>query len=201
MKKAFLLSAIALISFSSFAQSKDEATKPGMRFGIRAGATFSALTTKAEILGIDMEGSTKMGTSFYVGAVVDIPVGEVLAVQTGAMFVGKGSKNLNPMYIEVPINLLVKFDTGAGKVFLGAGPYIAYGVAGKAAGETIKYGDGVMELKALDYGVNFQLGYELANGLSINGGYGLGLADINNIEVGGTKTKHGVISVGLGFNF
>lgn len=95
-------------------------------------------------------------TSFHVGILGDIPlVPNVLALQTGALFTGKGSKTqtgdpssanyfkatTNPFYIEVPLNFVVKAPIGGGShLFFGAGPYGAIGVAGKNKVEGQKLG-------------------------------------------------------------
>lgn len=86
-------------------------------------------------------------TSFHVGILGDIPIAtNVLNLQTGVLFTGKGSKtqsgdpssatyykaSTNPFYIEVPLNLVVKAPIGGGShLFFGAGPYGAIGVGGK----------------------------------------------------------------------
>lgn len=89
----------------------------------------------------------KMLTSFQVGVLGDFPLAtNMLALQTGVLFTGKGSKiqsgdpssatyyraTSNPYYIEVPLNLVVKAPIGGGShFFFGAGPYGAIGVGGK----------------------------------------------------------------------
>ena len=42
-----------------------------------------------------------------------------------------GDPTLNLSYIEIPVNLLYKPVVGNGKLLLGFGPYIAYGIGGK----------------------------------------------------------------------
>jgi hypothetical protein len=53
------------------------------------------------------------------------------------------------------------------------------------------------DMSSIDFGMNFLLGYQLKNGLSVNAGYGLGLT--NNYENLSSKNK--VFSLGLGFAF
>ena len=172
---------------------------------------------------------------------MNIPVHSMLSVQPGLTLIGKGGKSsvvdtsigfdlnrsveLTPMYLEIPVNLIANFEAGPGKVFVGAGPYLSFGIGGKLkAVETvfgsditsditsvgdIKFGtnsstDKSKQLKSLDFGLNFLLGYQLTNGLSINGGYGLGLTNIDadsGIEGNKASVKNSVISVGLGFAF
>lgn len=89
----------------------------------------------------------KMLTSFQVGVLGDFPLAtNALALQTGLLFTGKGSKiqsgdansatyyraTSNPYYLEVPLNLVIKAPIGGGSnFFVGAGPYGAIGVGGK----------------------------------------------------------------------
>src|SRR5687767_13802820 len=88
-------------------------------------------------------------TSFQAGILGDFPIISILSFQAGALVTGKGSKTQsgdpsslnyskatsNPIYIEIPANLVVKTPTGPIKFFAGAGPYIAIGIAGKLKNE------------------------------------------------------------------
>ena len=231
MKKTILLGAIALISFSAFAQDTSD---DGITYGVKAGVTFPTVSA-TDIVDV----TVKSITSFYVGGVVNIPVHSMLSVQPGLTLIGKGSKatsseqllegvdfysQVTPMYLEIPVNLIANFEAGPGKVFVGAGPYLSFGIGGKLKAESTAFGQPVSDskdikfgtnststsasdskdLKSLDIGLNFLLGYQLTNGLSINGGYGLGLTNISpNTDLPNNKesVKNSVISVGLGFTF
>jgi len=178
-------------------------------------------------------------SSFHVGLQGDISViKNVLSIQPGLLFTGKGSKLqsgepgqngysrsvLNPYYIEVPVNIVVKAPLGDGaKFFVGAGPYAGIGVGGKrkfewqAIGITynrtdkIEFSDddpttrgeegaGYGILRRFDYGLNGTVGFEGEKAMfSVN--YGLGLAKLqsgadNNID---DKNKHRVLSFTIGF--
>lgn len=226
MKKTILLGAIALISLSTFAQ--DKSGDDGITYGVKAGVTFP--TFSASDIG---DHTVKSITSFYVGGVVNIPVHSMLSVQPGLTLIGKGGKltsgtvgssdflEFTPLYLEVPVNVVASFEAGPGKVFVGAGPYLSFGIGGKFKSEATVFGQTVSnsrdlkfgtnsstetskDLKSLDFGLNFLLGYQLTNGLSINGGYGLGLTNMNpsaDIEGNKTSLKNSVVSVGLGFAF
>jgi hypothetical protein len=187
--------------------------------------------------GID---DAKMLTSFQVGIIGDLNITSFLAIQPGVLFTGKGSKTqrgtegetgffratTNPYYIEVPVNLVFKTPTGNSNFFVGAGPYIAMGIAGKrkidgqtALGTTyhsessIKWsnddpttlndeeGAGFGIMKRFDYGFNGTVGVE-ASKLVISANYGLGLAKLQS-GTGGSgednNNKHRVLSFTLGF--
>ena len=179
-----------------------------------------------------------MLTSFQVGVVGDIHVTSLLYFQPGLVFSGKGSKieigrpeeNLyvkqtsNPFYIEVPANLVIKLPfNNESHFFVGAGPYGAIGIAGKAKTDatvlgfsshsehTIEFsnddpstfgqeeGTGLGVLKRFDYGLNGIIGIE-GKKLVLSAGYGLGLAKLqsgsNSAE--DNNNKHRVLSFTVG---
>lgn len=239
MKKSTLLGVITLISFSTFAQNKGDKGS-GIGFGVKVGVTFANFASFNSGLGTPDPLTTNSVTSFYVGGVVNIPVGSMFAVQPGLTLIGKGANTVptaatsasgatggikeTPWYLEVPVNVTVNFEAGPGKIFVGAGPYLGFGLFGKytnsfvvngaaqpgtKASGNIKFGtnsatDFSNDLKTLDFGLNFLLGYQLKNGFSINGGYSLGLTNISpdaGIAGNTSSYKNGVFSVGLGFAF
>ena len=178
-------------------------------------------------------------TSFQVGFIGNIELAEFIALQPGLLLSGKGTKTqdgdpsdanyfkatTNPIYIEVPLNLVLKGPIGGdARIFGGGGPYIAIGVAGKNKTEgkflgaafksendiewsdddptTLNYeeGAGFGIMKRFDYGLNGTLGIETKNiVLSVN--YGLGLAKLqsgsNSSE--DDRNKHRVLSFTVGF--
>jgi len=219
--KKLLLSLTILAGLGLTASAQ---TNP-VKFGIKAGAAFSNLSFSSS--GYTETGD--MSTSFYIGGTVDIPVSEMFSVQSGLLYIGKGTKQsgdlgdlgdgfsgkgevkINPFYLEVPVNLVANFQAGSGKFFIGAGPYYAIGLGGKIKvkgtvgsssaeiKEDIKYGDGEA-FKRGDFGINLLTGYQLSNGFNIHAGYGLGLSNVLNAD-GDGKAKNRVISVGLGYSF
>jgi hypothetical protein len=178
-------------------------------------------------------------TSFHVGIIGNISLADFIALQPGLLVTGKGSKTQNgdpsdetyfkatsnPIYIEIPVNLVLKAPIGGDtKFFAGAGPYLAVGVAGKNKTEgkifgtgfssekniewsdddptTLDYdeGAGFGIMKRFDYGLNGTAGIETRNILfSVN--YGMGLAKLQS----GTDSndddnnKHRVLSFSIGF--
>lgn len=157
--------------------------------------------------------------SFHVGLQGDVPViKNLLSIQPGLFFTGKGTKTQsgntndanyykatsNPLYIEVPVNVVAKLPLGDkdSKFFVGAGPYVAMGIAGKNKAEgrflgvafssenNIKFsndnpatsgeeGAGFNIMRRFDYGLNGTIGFEGKAALfSVN--YGLGLAKLQS---------------------
>lgn len=214
MKKITLLSLILFTFFSGLAQRKDINSKGdgSVAFGIKAGIAFPAFAISGASANSVASSSL---SSFYAGIIVDIPIVSTLSIQPGLSLIGKGTSlasagtttKLTPLYLEIPINLIVGIPAGPGKFFLGSGPYWALGIMGevKMTGKTnvnLKFGsDDTKDLELADYGLNFLLGYQLQNGLSINTGYGLGLANIQPNAAIDKIYKSGVFSLGLGFIF
>jgi hypothetical protein len=83
--------------------------------------------------------------SFQAGIIGDFKLVPFLAIQTGLIFTGKGTKTQsgdegdanwyratsNPYYLEIPVNIVFKTPTGPVKFIAGAGPYLGIGIAGK----------------------------------------------------------------------
>ena len=180
--------------------------------------------------------------SFHAGLGADLPLAKCLSIQPSLLFTGKGARTssgsttgtnpsyvegkFNPYYVELPVNLVGKIPLAMeeSNFFIGAGPYIAMGVAGKtktqgkvfgAAFEhkgDIKFSNddptttnyeedaGFGTIKRFDYGLNGTAGFQF-NSIMISANYGYGLAKI----VGGTnsnntddKNKYRVWSLSLG---
>jgi hypothetical protein len=176
--------------------------------------------------------------SFQVGIIGDLELSPFFAVQPGILFTGKGSKTQsgnegdanwyratsNPMYIEIPVNFILKTNPGPVRFFGGAGPYLGIGVAGKnksrgailgttfESSSDIKFsnddpstlnqeeGAGFGIMRRFDYGLNGTLGLELDKTvIAIN--YGLGLAKLQSGTNSGqdNNNKHRVFSLTVGF--
>ena len=75
----------------------------------------------------------------------------VVDIETGLLLTGRGAKaetyfnngndyvkaKFNPLYIELPVNLLIKFPmSDDAHLFVNAGPYAAVGVGGKSKFES-----------------------------------------------------------------
>ncbi len=180
-----------------------------------------------------------MLASFHVGFMADLPIGRFFALQPGILFTGKGAKlesdnsnsvtwykaTTNPYYIELPVNAVLKLPLDKqSSLFVGAGPYIAMGIAGKrkvegkflgasfSSKENIQFSDddpstlnyeegaGMRIMKRFDYGVNATAGLMLNKFLlSVNYGYGLAKlqSGANNGE--DNNNKHRVLSLSIGF--
>lgn len=181
-----------------------------------------------------------MLTTFNAGLMGRVDIASPLQLETGLLLSGQGAKaetywnngndyvkaKFNPLYIQLPVNLVINFPMAANKnngFFINAGPYIAMGVGGKSkidgkiAGivfsseNDIKFNDddpttnqqegaSYDRLKRFDYGVNLGGGFNL-NKIIIKANYGLGLAKINSTQTNNNdddKNKFRTLSLSLG---
>ena len=181
--------------------------------------------------------NNRMLTSFHVGISGDFKITPHLYFQPGVLFTGKGSKteagddddetyfraSTNPYYIEIPVNLVVKTSASDSRFFIGAGPYVAIGVAGKnkvegkylgtgfSSEDEIEWSDddpltlnyeedaGFGRMRRFDFGLNGTAGFEFSK-LALGVNYGLGLTKLQSGANSSTddNNKHRVFSIFLG---
>ena len=177
--------------------------------------------------------------SFNVGILGRLELDPMFDLESGVLLTGHGSKaetyfnggtdyiktKFNPLYIQVPLNAVVKIPLGAkeSNVFFNAGPYAAIGIGGKSTSEskfgpllstsskTIAFSNddpftsqeedaGYNKLKRFDFGLNFGGGFQFQHFI-IKANYGLGLAKINSTESNNTandKNKYRTLSFSVG---
>ncbi|MCX6253652.1 MAG: porin family protein [Bacteroidia bacterium] len=180
----------------AIAQSSDEAK---ISFAVLGGANFQNLTGKNNN-GDKLENDMIVG--FHVGVNIQIPVAPEFFFQPGLLFTTKGAENTygsltgtyKLSYIELPLNMVYKGLLGKGHILIGFGPYVAYGIGGKASinsGSTtletdiefknvVELGDPIVPyVKAFDAGGNIFAGYELAGGIFLQLNGQLGMLKIN----------------------
>ena len=227
MKKFILLILPLFILLSANAQKSSAILRGGLNLA-NVSITESGRIDDAKTL-----------TSFQVGIIGDFNLSDFIALQPGLLVTGKGSKTQsgdpadanyfkatsNPIYIEVPLNLVFKAPLGSDtKFFAGAGPYLAVGVAGKNKTEgkifgasfssekniewsdddptTLDYdeGAGFGILKRFDYGLNGTAGIETKT-IVLSANYGLGLAKLQSGSNSSEDdiNKHRVLSFTIGF--
>lgn len=180
--------------------------------------------------------------SFNAGFMSRFGLSDVFDLEAGVLLTGKGSKaetyftdatdnnyiktKFNPLYVEVPLNAVVKIplaEKAASNLFVYAGPYIAVGVGGKSkvdsrilgfsssSSNNIKFSNddpftseeddaAYDKLKRFDYGFNFGAGVDLGQ-LILKANYGFGMAKINSTESDNTandKNKFRTLSLSVG---
>jgi len=197
-------------------------------FGVRAGLNVNSLSVSGE-------SGLKSRVGYHVGAVMDWNVAKNLYVQPGLYFTTRGAKTsdegmdmkINMNYLQVPITVAYRFSvTEKVKIDLNVGPYVAFGLGGKAKfseddwddygyyGYDYDYDDdwddwgesNDMKMfgseglcKRFDAGLRFGAGVHFQRFyLGLN--YDLGLANIAR-ESGLGKIKNGSFQISLGYNF
>ncbi|WP_291860122.1 porin family protein [Marinilabilia sp.] len=183
--------------------------------------------------GKDMNGDkleNDLLTGFHVGLNAQIPLAPEFYFQPGLMFSTKGAKmtegdfsgTYKLSYIELPLNFVYKAVLGNGYFLLGFGPYVAYGVGGKATYESgsvsvetdiefkneVESGDPLTTayIKPFDAGANLFFGYELQTGLFLQLNTQLGLLDIHpdDARISGddkSTLKNTGFGLSLGYRF
>jgi hypothetical protein len=212
-KHGLFVLACSLFSLAGFSQIGKTT------FGLRAGVNFQNLNGD-DYNGDDLD--NKIKTGFHIGANAEIPIAKDFYIQPGVLFSTKGARHdnfiggndlkVNLSYIEIPVNLLYKPVLGPGKLLLGFGPYIAFGVGGKRTlgdnKEDIEWDkeiDGFQYLtvkyyKRTDAGANFIAGYELNNKISFQLNAQLGLIKINPEIQNDNDDETSIKNTGFGFS-
>ncbi len=234
MKKALLMLLCGSAVLIATAQENENEHKSGVILKAGLNSANISITDDGRV------DDAKSLKSFHVGFIGDMHLGSILSFQPGILFTGKGSKTqtgqetdanyfkstANPFYLELPDNLVLKFPLAANaKIYAGAGPYFAVGIAGKNKVEgkvggvafeskdniewsnddpttfNFEEGAGLGILRRFDYGLNALAGVEFDK-LVLGVGYGHGLAKIQSgSENSNDDNKHRVWSFSAGFRF
>ncbi|SDS27613.1 Outer membrane protein beta-barrel domain-containing protein [Formosa sp. Hel1_31_208] len=179
-------------------------TNESVKFGAKAGVNFSDIT------GDDAD-SFKGRTSFHVGGAVEIPISESFSIQPEILYSSQGSDweemfegmtfsgTVKADFLNVPI--MAKYYVVEG-LSIEAGPQVGILLSAKeeTEGEEVDIKD---DLKGIDFGVNFGLGYQLDNGINFAARYNLGLSDLNDNPdfLGESSYKNSVIQLSVGYFF
>ncbi len=183
------------------------------KFGIRGGINLANVA----LTGLELDPDTKIEVNpiaaFHLGGIVEFDVVDNIALQSGLLFMGKGSKIVDtyeflgekdvyfykytPLYLQVPINVLYDSES----FFFGAGPYFALGISGKETDELsikedISFGSTEEDdWTPLDYGFGAQGGIKI-NGIRVGFNFDLGLS--NNYPSGwetDEKSRNRIFSI------
>ena len=108
--------------------------------------------------------------------------------------------------LELPIYFMGQVNAGAGKIFMGAGPYVSLGLDGKQDPDNIDVffknaTTGKPIMQRWDFGLGAIAGYEFNNGITVFSGYQVGLINAMNFENDNTSFKNQTISFGIGYRF
>jgi hypothetical protein len=178
-------------------------------------------------------------TTFNAGILGRFNLSKPIDLESGLLLEGRGAKansyfgsnndyvksKFNPVYLEVPLNLVVRVPLEKNaNLFFNAGPYAAVGIAGKSKTEssisgvksisanniefsnddpfTSQQDDAAYgKIKRFDFGLNFGGGFDLRKVLlKIN--YSFGLTKINSTQSNNgadDKNKYRTFSISIGY--
>jgi hypothetical protein len=180
MKQGIILLILILSSFFSMAK---------LKLGITAGAQISAVKL--------VDFTTDSRLSFNAGAAGIAPLAEGIDVHLQLLVSGKGytfydaygyKDVIRPLYLELPLNFRFNFNSSNdSKIFIGAGGYYAFGIAGNK----IYYPNGYKETEKInfgntsdddfnssDFGLSFQIGAAFRENYEGHFFYDMGLSKI-----------------------
>ena len=206
MRKLVLSAAAAVLGIMGV--DAQNANTEALQLGVRAGYNLSNLSGD-----LADEIDTKSLSGFHIGLFTEFPVAprfsiqpEVMYSTQGAKFEGLGSEaTLRTQYLNVPV--LAKFYVAEG-FNLQAGPQIGFLTGAEYQMDGADDIDVSDNMKGTDFGLLFGAGYKVAQGVTIDARYNMGLSntldeDANFDEGVGTdqEWKNGVFQVGIGYQF
>ena len=222
MKWTYFVAAgmLSIATLSTQAQAKKVTSSP-ITFGIRAGVSLQNINGRD---GNDNKLENKLVPRFQGGVNVELPLADEFYIQPGLLFAGKGTEvkgsetNINISYLEIPVNFLYKPVVGTGKLLLGFGPYVGFGIGGtikpvNGSSSDVKFENTISVAQALtgtyfrktDVGANLLFGYELSNLFSVQLNAQLGLAkinpDIEGLNNNNTMYKNTGFGLSVGYRF
>jgi len=202
-------------------------TNAQLRVAIAGGGHVSSVNETNNLPGWDsVSGNYSSRTGIHFGFMADLQLSHSSKIyfQPGIIFYNKGRKYAAPYdstgvvktfsssqyinYIDVPLNLVLKFHLGKNKFMIGGGPYASFFYNGKEKTETV-FNDGHFEstenndlpvgkksdqYKIVDYGLNALAGFEFGR-VFITANYSRGFGDfykpaydghLNHQVIGGT---------------
>ena len=185
MKKLLLLTAIAVLTFST--------SQAQLALGAKAGANFASFS------GDGAEGLDGL-TSFHVGAVANFPLGEMIALQPEVLFSSQGASEsfegidakIKLTYVNIPVMVDVNIAEG---LSLQGGPQFGINVGAKVDvdGET----EDIDDIETLDLGAGIGAQYKLPMGVFFQARYTIGFSEI----IADSESQNSVISASVGWFF
>jgi predicted nucleic-acid-binding Zn-ribbon protein len=232
----------------SISQTPKEKKDSKVKFGIGLGLNVSNVNSENYKPGASMEDWTVYPRfGFNTGILLDFKISKLISIQPEFKISMKGCKregytnlydaedadilviedafeewHLNFTYLEVPVNLVFNIAAGNGNLFVGGGPYLAYGIYGKSKSSYTSNGENLAKTYNItdaefnlfsgeykmydpfDWGLNLLAGYEFSGGFFIKAGYNFGLTTISSPDLGDsdkTDVKNNCFDLSIGFKF
>jgi len=185
--KKIILSAVAIFTLSVVSAQN-------VKFGVKAGLNSSTFTG-------DTDDDTKSKIGFNLGGFAEIKISDKFAVQPELLYSTQGAKfdegSTTLGYINIPV--MAKFFV-AESLSLEAGPQIGFLTSAKSKFDGVSV-DVKDELKSVDFGLNFGLGYDFTPNVYAGFRYNLGLSNIVDAKGDDDEIKNSVLSLSIGYKF
>jgi hypothetical protein len=228
MKATLLSFNVIFLIISSTAIAQDKIFQ-NSSFAILGGINLMDLKDK-QLEGGSINQNLSFGyNGYHTGVNVQIPVITKIFLQPGLLISQKMTRDqmisstldYRISYIEFPLNFVYKTTSGSGYFMFGLGPYISYGVSGKAIYEDnsnttkskiefkndINANDppDVYYMRPFDAGGNLFLGHELAEGFFIQLNIEIGVVNIhpedNRFPDDNSNIKNSGFGISAGYRF
>lgn len=190
-----------------------------MLFALVSIVSYSQISWNAKV-GMNMSNytgdmDTDMKIGFNVGVGMEYQFSDMWSIQPSLMLTQKGAKikedgetmKFNPMYLEIPVLAAARFAVADNQnIVVKAGPYFAFGVAGKVKVGDDKadfFGDGDDQFggKRFDCGIGVGVAYEIGKFfVGLDGEFGFtNVVDFKSDGVSNPKNMN--FSIGVGYKF
>jgi hypothetical protein len=209
----FMVLLMLMASQSVFAQA---------RIGVKGGLNMASMLF--EINGDPAFGDDLQALpGFNAGLIFDFPMGNLLSLESGLTVNQKGYHILQEgtlssvdlrtrnYFLDVPFMLKARLELGGIAAYLGAGPYVGFGLSGRTVGDFTVLGvpmsgdsdvvwgnESGADFKRFDYGAVLGAGIEIKQVL-IGLSYGYGIANLAPQD--NRDLRNRVLSLSLGYFF
>lgn len=200
MKKVFSTWALAMTAMV-ICTGTVNAQEKFLTLGVKAGANLTSMNGDIK--------KTDYVFKYQAGITADLAFTDNWYLITGIELQTKGTKSkphgspevkYNPMYLQIPVHAAYKLEVADNtKLVFEAGPYVAYGISGKAKSEGHKvnvFGDD--RFKRFDMGAGAAFGVEISKFI-VKSGYDFGITNV--VKTDGMKSRNhgGYVTVGYHF--
>lgn len=167
---------------------------------------------------------SKQVPGLKAGINVNVPIGKKSFINLGAFYLQRGGTLNNASlsqreiyelhYVMAPFMYMHRFklnNTRSGSFYLGAGPYLSYGFAGRdklyretsgseveIANQRVSWGSSAQQLQPLEFGVSALAKYEFPFNYYIKLQYLFGCSNITNTDI--TRIYHQNLQLSVGVN-